>query len=139
MKLLEQLPSAKRRLLTSFLCTSLFLGLNRSFHWSYITLVSEVKLLSRVGLFMTHGLQPPNLLLPLHFPGKNSGVDCHLLLHTSHWKFLFSHPFPLLFHPQGQKTSFIYNPQLQDLVWHFNLICAEYFWLAYLNSPPFFT
>ena len=27
-----------------------------------------------------HGLQPAGVLRPWHFPGKNSGVDCHFLL-----------------------------------------------------------
>ena len=29
-----------------------------------------------------HGLQPARLLCPWTFPGKNTGVGCHFLLHT---------------------------------------------------------
>ena len=29
----------------------------------------------------THGLQPTRLLCPSNFPGKNTGVSCHFLLH----------------------------------------------------------
>ena len=28
-----------------------------------------------------HGLWPARLLCPWDFPGKNSGIDCHFLLH----------------------------------------------------------
>ena len=30
-----------------------------------------------------HGLYPTRLLCPWDFPGKNTGMDCHLLLQTS--------------------------------------------------------
>ena len=33
-----------------------------------------------VQLFATHGLYPALLFYPLHFPGKNTGMDCHFLL-----------------------------------------------------------
>ena len=39
----------------------------------------KVKLLSRVWLFETHGLQPSRLLHPWGFPGKSTGVGCHCL------------------------------------------------------------
>ena len=32
-----------------------------------------------------HGLQPSRLLCPWDFPGKNTGVGCHCLLHASMW------------------------------------------------------
>ena len=35
--------------------------------------------LSRVQLFVTHGLAPARLLCPWSFPGKNTGVGCHFL------------------------------------------------------------
>ena len=38
----------------------------------------KVKLLSRVRLFVTRGLEPTNLLRPWDSPGKNTGVGCHL-------------------------------------------------------------
>ena len=39
----------------------------------------------------THGLQPTRLLHPCDFPGKNTGVGCHFLLHqTFHRGFSFS-------------------------------------------------
>ena len=41
------------------------------------------KLLSRVRLLVTHGLQPTRLLCPWEFPGKSTGVGCQCLLHTS--------------------------------------------------------
>ena len=40
----------------------------------------KVKLLSRVRLFATRGLQPTKLLCPWDSPGKNTGVGCHFLL-----------------------------------------------------------
>ena len=40
----------------------------------------KVKLLSRVWLFATHGLQPARLLCPRDFPGDNTGIGCHFLL-----------------------------------------------------------
>ena len=40
----------------------------------------KVKLLSRVRLFVTHGLQPSRLLRPWDFPGKSTEVGCHCLL-----------------------------------------------------------
>ena len=45
----------------------------------------KVKLLSRVQLLATHGLQPTRLLHPWDFPGKNTGMACHFLLQ---WIFL---------------------------------------------------
>ena len=41
---------------------------------------AEVKLLSCVRLFATHGLYPIRLLRPWDFQGKSAGVDCHFLL-----------------------------------------------------------
>ena len=41
----------------------------------------KVKLLSRVRLLATHGLQPTRLLHPWDFPGKSTGVGCYFLLH----------------------------------------------------------
>ena len=40
----------------------------------------KVKSLSRVRLFVPHGLQPTRLLHPWDFPGKSTGVGCHCLL-----------------------------------------------------------
>ena len=40
----------------------------------------NVKSLSWVRLFVTHGLQPTRPLLPWDFPEKNTGVGCHFLL-----------------------------------------------------------
>ena len=37
--------------------------------------------LNCVWLFATHRLQPARLLCPWDFPGKNTGVYCHFLLH----------------------------------------------------------
>ena len=37
--------------------------------------------LSHVRLFTTHGLYPSRLLCPWDFPGKNTGVGGHFLLH----------------------------------------------------------
>ena len=31
------------------------------------------------------GLEPTRLLCPWDFPGKNTGVDCHFLLHFFKW------------------------------------------------------
>ena len=42
--------------------------------------LSEVKSLSRVRFFVTHGLYPTRLLSPCSFPGKGTGVGCHFLL-----------------------------------------------------------
>ena len=38
-----------------------------------------IQLLSCVRLLRLHGLQPSRLLCPWDFPGKNTGVGCHLL------------------------------------------------------------
>ena len=40
----------------------------------------EVKSLSCVQLFVTHGLQPTRPLCPWDFPSKNTGVGCHFFL-----------------------------------------------------------
>ena len=64
------------------------LGFSRQEHWSGLPFPSpmhekwkvKVKLLSRVQLFTTHGLQPTRLLRPWAFPGKSTGVGCHCLL-----------------------------------------------------------
>ena len=32
-------------------------------------------------LYDPHGLQPTRLLYPWNSPGKNTGVDCHFILH----------------------------------------------------------
>ena len=48
--------------------------------WQEYTKVKvKVKLLSRVRLFATRGLQPTKLLRPWDSPGKNTGVGCHFL------------------------------------------------------------
>ena len=41
--------------------------------------------LSRVQLFVTHGLAPARLLCPWSFPGKNTGVGCHFFLQGIFW------------------------------------------------------
>ena len=41
----------------------------------------KVKLLSRVRPQWPHGLQPSRLLHPLDFPGKSTGVGCHMPTH----------------------------------------------------------
>ena len=41
----------------------------------------KVKSLSRVQLLWPHGLEPTRYLHPWDFPGKNTGVGCHCLLH----------------------------------------------------------
>ena len=43
----------------------------------------KVKLLSRVRLLATYGLQPTRLLHPWDFPGTSTGVGCHCLLRES--------------------------------------------------------
>ena len=40
----------------------------------------KVKSLSRVQLFVPHGLQPTRLCHPWDFPDKSTGVGCHCLL-----------------------------------------------------------
>ena len=40
-----------------------------------------VCMLSHLQLFATHGLQLTRLPSPWNFPGKNTGMDCHFLLH----------------------------------------------------------
>ena len=42
----------------------------------------KVKSLSRVQPSETHRLQPSRLRRPWDFPGKNTGVGCHCLLHV---------------------------------------------------------
>ena len=42
--------------------------------------IKYVCMLSPVQLFATHALQSTRLLCPWNFPGKNTGVGCHLLL-----------------------------------------------------------
>ena len=57
--------------------------------------------LSRVQLFVTHGLQPVRLLYPWNSPGKNSRVGCHFPLMgnllTQGWKLHLLY----LLHPGG--------------------------------------
>ena len=43
----------------------------------------QVKLLSRIRLLATPGLQSTRLLHSWDFPGKSTGVGCHCLLHRS--------------------------------------------------------
>jgi len=42
-------------------------------------------MLSHVRLFVTPWTVSHKLLCPWDFPGKNTGVDCHFLLHSTHW------------------------------------------------------
>ena len=37
-----------------------------------------------------HGLQPTRLLRPWDFPGKDTGVVCHLLLQNRTWSYIYS-------------------------------------------------
>ena len=61
-----------------------------------------------------HGLQPIRLLCPWDFPGKNTGVGCHRLLHRDIYTSIFTsqtiyidiHEFPLYF--SFQSTLFFY-------------------------------
>ena len=49
----------------------------------------EMKLLSRVRLLATQGLQPTRLVRPWDFPGKSTGVECHCLFWMSRWFLIF--------------------------------------------------
>ena len=76
-------------------------------HWSYcFCLVIR----SCLTLLPAHGLQPPRLLYPWYFPGKNSGVGCHCL-------------YQEIFPTQGL------NPHLH---WQ-----ADSFPLSHMGSPNF--
>ena len=46
----------------------------------YIFVCTHAQLLSCVDSLWPHGLLPTRLLCPWHFPGKNTGVGCHVLL-----------------------------------------------------------
>ena len=71
----------------------------------------KVKLLSRVWLLATHGLQPTRLLHPWDFPGKSTGVGCHCLLHNHYYQSIADRPFCLCALayavPSDQGISFI--------------------------------
>ena len=58
----------------------------------------------------THGLQPTSLLHPCNFPGKNTGVGCHFLLHqTFHQGFSFlsdSHDWSVTFGGKSSESQF---------------------------------
>ena len=58
------------------------------------TLHEHAYSLSRVQLLRPHGLKPTRLLCPWDFPGKNTGVGCHLLLQG-------------IFPTQGLSSSFL--------------------------------
>ena len=45
-------------------------------------------MLSHVQLFVTPWTVSHRLLYPWDFAGKNTGVDCHFLLHLRHWLWL---------------------------------------------------
>ena len=68
----------------------------RTLEWVAISFSSAwkwkviVKLLTRVRLFATHGLQPTRLLRPWDFPGKSTGVLVSLKKSRVLIKFLFS-------------------------------------------------
>ena len=50
---------------------------------------------SHVWLFAAHELKPTRLLHPWDSPGKNTGVGCHFLLHTSIHDYWKNHSFDL--------------------------------------------
>ena len=61
-------------------------------------------------LLQPHGLQPTRLLCPWNFPGKNTGVGCHVLL----WEiFLTLGPNPHLLHWQA---DFLYHRATEMVV-----------------------
>ena len=45
-----------------------------------VCVCTHMCILSHVQFFVIHGLQLTKLLCPWDFPGKNTGVGCHLLL-----------------------------------------------------------
>ena len=48
----------------------------------------HVSALLRPALCDPYGLWPARLLCPWDFPGKNTGVGCHALLQSFHWRHL---------------------------------------------------
>ena len=59
--------------------------------WIYMYIFLQHSLFGLVAkscptLLLPHGLQPTRLLCPLDFPGKNTGVGCHFLLHVIYLK-----------------------------------------------------
>ena len=78
------LDSFSLQVITKY-CIQVLVLYNRSWRRDYFAKITttvkvKVKLLSRVRLFATHGLQPTKLLRPWDSPGKNTGVGCHFLL-----------------------------------------------------------
>ena len=67
----------------------LILGFSRQEHWSGLTFPSPMHESEKWKWSRSvvsdpqwpHGLQPTRLLRPWDFPGKNTGVGCHCLLH----------------------------------------------------------
>ena len=56
-------------------------GQMKLFHFTYSCVLSHVHLFATllIGTRWPYGLEPPRLLCPWDFPGKNTGVACHFL------------------------------------------------------------
>ena len=67
------------------------LGFSRQEHWSGLPFPSPMHESEKwkwscsvvSNSVRPHGLQPTRLLRPWDFPGKNTGVECHCLLHIA--------------------------------------------------------
>ena len=76
-----------------------------------------------------HGLQPTRLLCRWDFPGKNTRVGCHCLLHKSHWPSNSDHwgfPVPL---PDPQAGKPDVGPRtfttVEELLWYYG--CPDHY------------
>ena len=70
-----------------------------------------------------HGLQPPRLLRPWDFPGKNTGVGCHRLLQGI---FLTQGLNPGL--PHCRSTLYLLSRQGKEYKWKLRLLNLQGVW-----------
>ena len=71
-----------------------------------------------------HGLKPARLFCPLNFPGKNTGVGCHSLLHG-------------IFPTQGSNQCLLHLLHCRKILYHLSHQGSPTFLSLYRKGPSF--